>query len=46
MKHKFDYQYTGPYKVTEIGEWNNIIITNNKNKKQTVHKDILKTFIS
>jgi len=37
--HKLDYQYTGPYKVTEIGERNNIIITNNENKKQTVHKD-------
>jgi len=32
--HKLDYKYTSPYKVTEIGERNNIIITNNKNKKQ------------
>jgi len=40
--HKLDYQYTGPYKQTEIGKRNNIIITNNKNKKQTVHKDRLK----
>jgi len=44
--HKLDYQYTGPYKVTEIGERSNIIITNNKNKKQTVHKDRLKMFTS
>jgi len=44
--HKLDYQHTGPYKVTEIGERNNIIITNYKNYKQTVHKDRLKTFIS
>jgi len=42
--HKLDYQYTGPYKVTEIGERNNIIITNNKNKKQTVYRDRLKKF--
>jgi len=44
--HKLDYQYTVPYKVTEIGKINNIIITNNKNIKQTVHRDRLKTFIS
>jgi len=33
--HKLDYQYTGPYKLTEIGERNNIIITNNKKKKNS-----------
>jgi len=42
--HKLNYKYTGLYKVTEIGERNNNIITNTKNKKQTVHKDRLKTF--
>jgi len=39
---KLDSKYTGPCKVKEIGENNNVIITNNKNKKQTVHKDRLK----
>ena len=44
--HKLDPKYTGPYKVTEIGDRDNIVITNNKNKIQTVHKDRLKIFIS
>jgi len=32
--HKLDYKYTGPYKVTEIGDRINIMITNNKNNKK------------
>jgi len=44
--HKLDPKYTGPYIVTEIGDRDNIVITNNKQKKQTVHKDRLKIFIS
>jgi len=37
--HKLDYRYTGPYKVTKIGDRNNNVITNNKNKKQLVYKN-------
>jgi len=44
--HKLDSKYTGPYTVERLEENENIIILNNKNKKQTVHKDRLKTFIS
>jgi len=35
--HKLDPKYTGPYIVTEIGDRDNIVITNSKQKKQTVH---------
>jgi len=44
--HKLDFKYTGPYKVESIEENDNIVISNNKNKKQTVHRDMLKIFIS
>jgi len=44
--HKLDSKYTGPYTVESLEENENIIISNNKNKKQAVHKDRLKTFIS
>jgi len=44
--HKLDSKYTGPYTVESLEDNENIIISNNKNKKQTVHKDRLKTFIS
>jgi len=44
--HKLDSKYTGPYSVEQIGDRDNITIINNKNKKQIVHKDRLKMFIS
>jgi len=44
--HKLDLKYTGPYRVEQIGDKDNITIINNKNKKQIVHKNRLKLFIS
>jgi len=43
--HKLYFKYTGPYKVESIEEKDNKVFSNNKNKKQTVHKDRLKVFI-
>jgi len=43
--HKLDSKYTGQYRVESLEENENKIISNNKNKKQTVHRDELKTFI-
>lgn len=42
--HKLDNRYLGPYIVVGIEEPNNIIIKDDKNKTQKVHKDRLKTF--
>jgi len=44
--HKLNSKYTGPYTVERLEENENIIISNNKNKKETVHKDRLKNNIS
>jgi len=44
--HKLDPEYIGPFTVVALEENNNIIIKNNKNKEQKVHKDRLKMFIS
>jgi len=44
--HKLDFKYTRPYKVESIEEKDNIVISNNRNKEQTVHKDRLKMFTS
>jgi len=44
--HKLDFNYTGAFKVESIEEKDTIVISNNKNKKQTVHKDRLQIFIS
>jgi len=43
--HKLDSKYTGPYTVESLEVNENIRISNNKTKKETVHKDRLKTFI-
>jgi len=44
--HKLDFKYTGPYTVVKIEERDNIVISNDKKKPQTVHKDRLKLFSS
>ena len=44
--HKLDFKYTGPYIVEKIEDNDNIVISGNKSKKQTVHKDRLKIFYS
>jgi len=41
--HKLDSKYTGPYTVESLEDNENIIISNNKNMKQTILKDRLKT---
>jgi len=43
---KLDLKYTGPYRVEQIGDRDNITIIYNKNRKQIVRKDRLKLFIS
>ncbi|NUL20231.1 hypothetical protein HUN27_25735, partial [Agrobacterium tumefaciens] len=37
--HKLDFKYTGLYTVVKIEERDNIVISNDKKKPQTVHKD-------
>jgi len=44
--HKLDFQYTGPYRIEKLEDRDNIIISGNNNKKQTVHKNRIKIFNS